>query len=300
MPKQHLLLSIRELLASVMLRVVITGASGLLGRTLMSTLKNMEIIPLTSRQCDITKYDEVASVLKVAKPNVIIHCAAFTAVDDCEVEKEKAWSVNVTGSRNIAQVADDIGAKVIAISSDYVFNGKLNRPYNEYDIPDGGLNVYSKTKWEGEKQVQDNCRDYLIARTSWLYGSGGPSFLHTMLRLSRQKLPTLRVVNDQVGNPTSAESVARALQAIIKYPELTGVIHLTCEGEATWFEFAKKIFELRGESQLLVPCSTQEYPTRALRPRNSRLEKLVLKETGIFKMPTWTDALRDFLSNEKI
>lgn len=279
------------------MKVAITGAKGMLGTTLMHTLKGCELVALDREECDIANPLMVCSVLEKLRPEVVIHCAAMTAVDLCESKQFEAWKINAFGTTNVAHACNMVGAKLIAISTDYVFDGELDRPYHEYDQPNGGLNIYAKSKWVAEQAVRSLCPNHLIARVSWLYGGKGPSFVHTMLRLADGSRPELKVVNDQIGNPTSTKAVADALQVILNYPELVGTIHLTCEGEASWFEFAQKIFELSGINQRVVPCTSDQYPTPAKRPHNSRLQKLVLKESGIYKMPTWEDALKIFLSS---
>lgn len=281
------------------MKVAITGAKGMLGTTLMNTLQGYELFGLDREECDITNLSVVCSVFESIKPDVVIHCAAMTAVDLCESKQFEAWKINAYGTTNVAHACNKVGAKLIAISTDYVFDGELDRPYHEYDQPNGGLNIYAKSKWAAEQAVRSLCPNHLIARVSWLYGWNGPSFVHTMLRLADGTRPALKVVNDQIGNPTSTKAVAEALQVILKFPDLVGTVHLTCEGEASWFEFALKIFELKGKEQHVIPCSSDQYPTPAKRPHNSRLEKLVLKESGIFQMPNWEDALKEFLvSNE--
>lgn len=281
------------------MKVAVTGAKGMLGTTLMNTLQGHELFALDREECDITNPSLVRSVFEKIKPDVVIHCAAMTAVDLCECKQFEAWKINAFGTTNVAHACNKVGAKLIAISTDYVFDGELDRPYHEYDQANGGLNIYAKSKWAAEQAAKSLCPNHLIARVSWLYGGKGPSFVHTMLRLADGTRPELKVVNDQIGNPTSTKAVADALQIILKCPDLVGTIHLTCEGEASWFDFAQKIFELKGIDQKVIPCTSDQYPTPAKRPHNSCLEKLVLKESGIFRMPTWDDALRDFLASEK-
>lgn len=277
------------------MKVAITGARGMLGTTLMETLRNCDLVALDREECDITNPSLVCSVFEKIKPDVVIHCAAMTAVDLCESKQFEAWKINAFGTTNVAYACNKVGAKLIAISTDYVFDGELNRPYHEYDQPNGGVNIYAKSKWAAEQAVRSLCPNHLIARVSWLYGRKGPSFVHTMLRLADGSRPELKIVNDQFGNPTSTRAVADALQVILKHPEFVGTVHLTCEGEASWFEFAQKIFEFKGINQKIIPCTSDQYPTPAKRPRNSQLEKLVLKESGVYQMPSWEEALKIFL-----
>lgn len=278
-----------------MKKIAITGSMGMLGQTLVKNLKGFELIPLTIENCDITRGCEVEKAFVQFRPDVVIHCAAMTAVDLCESKQFDAWKINAFGTTNVARTANLIGAKLISISTDYVFDGALDRPYHEYDQPNGGLNIYANSKWAAEQAVRSHCPNHLIARVSWLYGSHGPSFVHTMLRLADGTRPCLKVVNDQVGNPTSTKAVSDALQQILMHPELVGTVHLTCEGEASWYDFARKIFEIKKINQNVIPCTSDEYPTPAKRPKNSRLDKLVLRECGIHQMPYWEDSLREFL-----
>lgn len=278
------------------MKILITGSAGMLGRTLVSVLSPVhELITFTHAECDITDSESISNLIQHHRPEVVIHCAALTAVDKCESEVDRAYKTNVIGTQNIAYACNKVQAKLIAISTDYVFDGRLDRPYHEFDVANGGETVYGKSKWAAEECVRYHCPNHIIARVSWLYGAGGPSFVHTMLRLADGTRPEIKVVNDQIGNPTSCKAVADALAKILKHKEIVGTIHLTCEGEASWYEFAKKIFEIKKKSQRVVPCSSEEYVTSAKRPSNSRLEKRVLRLRGLDLMPQWEVALKDFL-----
>ena len=190
------------------------------------------------------------------------------------------------------------GVRLVAISTDYVFEGDADRPYTEFDRPTGGRTVYGQSKFAGEEAVRSLCPDHVIARISWLYGAGGPSFVHAMMNLADGTRPVLKVVADQHGNPTSTVAVAQALGNILKRPNLCGTFHLTCEGEATWAEFAEEIFRLAGRKQAVQPCTTDEFPRPAPRPKNSRLEKMALRLAGLPPMPHWKDALAAFMVAE--
>ena len=279
------------------MKILITGANGMLGRTLCRVLKKFEIIPTDRDSMDITKSDEVYRGIREHEPDVVIHCAAMSAVDLCETEKENAFLINAVGSSNVAVACHTIGARLIAISTDYVFDGSGEKSYSEYDVPNGGNTVYGQSKWAGEQLIRTHCPNHVIARVAWLYGPGGPSFVHTMIKLADGTRPALKVVDDQVGNPTSTDAVARALQEILKHPSIAGTFHLTCEGEVTWCEFAKKIFAIKGIKQTVLPCSTEEYPRPAPRPKNSRLEKLNLRLYGLKPMPSWDAELQTVLAN---
>ncbi|MBR1966872.1 MAG: dTDP-4-dehydrorhamnose reductase [Lentisphaeria bacterium] len=280
------------------MRILITGGKGMLGRTLQNVLSDNEIIIADLPEADITDAAGFDAFVERNAPDVVIHCAAMTAVDRCETEKELAYKLNVEGSGNVAKACRKHGVRLIAVSTDYVFDGKAERPYNEFDIADGGATVYGQSKFYGEEAVKKNCDNYVICRISWLYGAGGPSFVHAMMNLADGTRPVLKVVNDQHGNPTSALAVARNLKNIIARPELTGIFHMTCEGEATWYEFALEIFRLAGKEQKVQPCTTEEFPRPAPRPLNSRLEKKRLRLENLPPMPDWHDALKEFMQSE--
>lgn len=271
----------------------------MLGRTLVSELADdFEVVATDLPEADITDEKSIEAAVAMHAPDAVIHCAAMTAVDRCESERELAFRLNETGAANVATVCRRHGIRLIAISTDYVFDGDADRPYSESDIPTGGRTVYGQSKFAGEEAVRKLCPDYVIARISWLYGSGGPSFVHAMMSLADGSRPVLKVVADQHGNPTSTIAVARALREVLKRPELRGTFHLTCEGEATWAEFAEEIFRLAGIDQKVQPCTTDEFPRPAPRPKNSRLEKAALRVVGLPPMPDWKDALAEFMEAE--
>lgn len=276
------------------MKILLTGGKGMLGRTLISELTEFEVIPTDLPEGDITNFQKFNCLLSKKNPDVIIHCAAMTAVDQCETDRETAELLNVKGSENVAKAAALHNMRIIAISTDYVFDGTRNRPYNEEDLPNGGSTVYGQTKFAGEEMIRKYSQNHIIARVSWLYGKGGPSFVHTMLRLADGTRPALKVVNDQHGNPTSTLAVANALRELLKRPGLKGTFHLTCEGEATWYEFACEIFKTAKIHQAVIPCTSEEYKTPAKRPGNSRLEKMMLRKYGLSPMPHWKDALKEF------
>ena len=280
------------------MKVLLTGGKGMLGRTLCRELTGFEVIPTDLPEGDITDPAVFDALLKEKRPDAVIHCAAMTAVDKCESEVDLAYKLNAFGTANVASACCRNKIRLIAISTDYVFDGSSDRPYHEFDRPNGGNTVYGKSKFAGEEAVRALCPDHVICRISWLYGPGGPSFVHTMLRLADGTRPELKVINDQHGNPTSTLAVARALRNILDRRELAGTFHLTCEGEATWFEFAEEIFRITGVSQKVVPCRTDEYPLPAPRPANSRLDKMMLRLAGLPPMPHWKDALKEFCELE--
>lgn len=281
------------------MKVLLTGGRGMLGRTLVRELGGeFEVVATDLPEADITDMASIEAVVVKHSPHVVIHCAAMTAVDRCESERDMAFRLNETGSANVATVCNRHGIRLIAISTDYVFDGDTDRPYSESDCPTGGRTVYGQSKFAGEEAVRRLCPNHVVARISWLYGAGGPSFVHAMMSLADGTRPILSVVSDQHGNPTSTTAVARALREILRKPELRGVFHLTCEGEATWAEFAEEIFRLAGKNQRIQHCTTEEFPRPAPRPKNSRLEKNALRMSDLPPMPCWKDALAEFMAAE--
>lgn len=280
------------------MKVLLTGGKGMLGRTLMKELTDFNVIPTDLPEVDITDAAGFDALLKRENPDAVIHCAAMTAVDKCETEIDLAYKLNAFGTANVAVACHRNGVRLIAISTDYVFEGNSDRPYNEFDTPNGGNTVYGKSKFAGEEAVRHHCPNHVICRISWLYGAGGPSFVHAIIKLADGTNPELKVVADQIGNPTSTLAVARQLRNILKRKELVGTFHLTCEGEATWADFATEIFRQKGIDKKIVPCTTDEFPRPASRPANSRLDKMMLRLAELPPMPHWKDALKEFLQLE--
>lgn len=280
------------------MKILITGGKGMLGRTLQSVLSEHDLIIADLPECDILDAAGFDCFLTNAAPDAVIHCAAMTAVDKCETEIDFAYKLNAVGSMNVAAACQRHHVRLIAISTDYVFGGELDRPYHEFDAAGGAHTVYGQTKFIGEELIRRHCPNHVICRISWLYGAGGPSFVHAMLKLADGTRPILKVVSDQHGNPTSTLAVARQLRNILSHPELVGTFHMTCEGEATWFEFAQEIFRLAGVKQDIQPCTTDEFPRPAPRPANSRLEKRMLRICGLPPMPDWHEALAEFMKCE--
>lgn len=270
----------------------------MLGRTLQHVLKEHEPVIADLPEWDITDAAGFNNNLKAVNADAVIHCAAMTAVDKCETEQDLAYQLNAIGSMNVAAACHRNHIRLIAISTDYVFGGELDRPYHEFDIAGGVHTIYGMSKFAGEEMIRRHCPDHVICRISWLYGSGGPSFVHAMMALADGTRPVLKVVADQHGNPTSTFAVARQLVVFLRYPELVGTFHCTCEGEATWAEFAQEIFRLASKNQAIQPCTTAEFPRPAPRPLNSRLEKRMLRLCGLPSMPDWHDALAEFMSVE--
>ena len=285
------------------MKILVTGGKGMLGRTLVSSLDdgNNEVVVADLPEWDITDGEGFLSKLLLLSPDLVIHSAAMTKVDDCETNRELAFRLNEEGSRNVATACNVAGCRLIAISTDYVFSG--NPPsepwaWGEGDIPVPST-VYGASKLGGERMIgmihPDNS---VILRIAWLYGAGGPSFVHTMAKLGAQEGSPIKVVNDQRGNPTSAAAVAGVIKFLISRPDIKGIVHGTCEEQCSWYEFALEIKRLLGERfpRALEPCSTEEFPRPAPRPKNSALKKSVLNVAG-YRTPRWQVALADFIAS---
>jgi dTDP-4-dehydrorhamnose reductase len=276
------------------MKMLITGGRGMLGRTLARHLQaEHQVLSVDRNNCNITNRFAIDLACRNFQPDVVLHCAAMTDVDGAESDPDAAFNVNELGTANVAAACSEFDARLIAFSTDYVFDGLLERPYHEGDAPNPQT-VYGKSKLAGELAIRRLCPNHLILRTAWLYGEGGPSFLHTMLRLGSQPGPPIKVVNDQVGNPTSADAVARRVLDLLDSP-VVGTWHLTSEGEATWYEFARAISREVPFARAVVPCTTADYPRPAPRPANSRLRKMQLERHSMQPMESWDAGLRAFL-----
>lgn len=279
-----------------MKKVLITGCNGQLGRALFSLLKDtdVEMINTDADTLDICDSAQVDKFMDMHKPDTIINCAAHTAVNKCEVDADNAERINALGPKNLAMAAERIGAQIVQVSTDYVFDGDAKTPYTEEDKTNP-QSVYGRTKLAGEKAVIDNCKRYFIVRTAWLYGDGN-NFVKTMLKLA-DKRDTLTVVNDQYGTPTSALELARMILHIIPSGEY-GIYHGTCEGETNWYEFACEIMRQAGKEVKVVPVSTSEYKTEeksAKRPMYSVLENKKLNSMGSYRMKEWREAFTEYM-----
>lgn len=274
------------------MKILITGANGMLGRTLQRRLAGHTLRGIDLPELDITRLAAVEQAWEVFAPEAVIHCAAMTAVDACETEPNRAYAVNAIGSTNVAIACHRQQARLIAISTDYVFRGDLDRPYHEWDHP-SPRTVYGASKLAGEEAIRTHCPDHAILRTAWLYGPGGPSFVHAMRKAGSASGAPVRVVNDQVGNPTSTDALAGAIEQVLE-ARLAGTLHASCEGDTTWYEFARAIFDRFRLPRELAACTTAEFPRPAPRPANSRLEKRALRLHGLHPMPHWRDALDAF------
>lgn len=281
-----------------MKKVLITGSNGQLGKALNQQLKdnkNFQVINTDVDELDITKFSEVNEFVKKIKPNIIINCAAHTAVDICEKQKDKAYRINAVGPKNLSVTAKEIGAVIVQVSTDYVFDGKKIGKYTESDRANP-QSVYGQTKWEGEEFVRKTNEKHFIVRTAWLYGDG-KNFVRTMLQLAENSAE-IRVVEDQVGTPTSAKEVAKVIMKLVE-TEFYGTYHATCEGQCSWADFSEEIFRLSGKDIHVKRITSEEYKTAAKRPQNSVLDNKNLREKIGYSMLGWEDALEEFIA-EKI
>ncbi|MDF2513222.1 MAG: hypothetical protein K0S04_3088 [Herbinix sp.] len=284
-----------------MKRIMITGAGGQLGLALQRLLKGQAEYELfrtdavanevgSIHALDITKQEEVNDYIENIKPEIIINCAAFTAVDLCESEPEKAYQINALGPKYLAMAAEKTKAVLVHVSTDYVFDGQGSVPYTE-ESATNPISVYGKTKQAGDEFVREHCSNSFILRTAWVYGEG-KNFVKTMLRLA-QTNPKIRVVADQYGTPTSALELARAIVYLIG-TESYGTYHATCEGSTTWYEFAVEIFKEAGVDVEVEAITTKEYPTPAKRPMYSILDNKALRERHGYYMKDWKDAFKEY------
>ena len=276
------------------MKILVTGVKGQLGYDICRILteRGIENRGVDIEDFDITDEAAVNNYIKDYAPTAVIHCSAFTAVDRAEDEIELCTRVNADGTRNIAKAAESIGAKLMYISTDYVFPGTGEQFYEPSDST-GPLSVYGKTKLLGEEAVRSTTDRHFIVRISWVFGINGNNFIKTMLRLSETKTD-LNVVCDQIGSPTYTYDLSHLLCDMI-VTERYGTYHATNEGVCSWAEFAAEIMQAAGKSTVIHPIPTSEYPTRASRPLNSRMSKDKLEENGFSRLPHWKDALKRYL-----
>lgn len=276
------------------MRILVTGASGQLGYDVERELerRGIEHLGTSSRELDITDREAVERLMAAYRPDAAIHCAAYTKVDLAEDEPERCWAVNADGTRNLAAACREIGAKLLYISTDYVFPGAGERSYETGD-PTGPVNTYGRSKLAGELAVQSLLETYFIVRISWVFGKNGNNFVKTMLRLAETRTE-LTVVCDQIGSPTYTADLAPLLCDMVQ-TERYGIYHATNGGTCAWSEFAKAIFELADKQVTVYPIPTSAYPTRAVRPLNSRMSKECLHSNGFQELPAWKNALARYL-----
>lgn len=276
------------------MKILVTGVKGQLGYDVVRELegRGIEAVGVDIDEMDITDADSVDRTIREAAPDAVIHCAAYTAVDAAEENEELCRKVNAAGPRNIAAVCKDLDIKMIQISTDYVFDGQGERPW-EPDDPCHPMSVYGKTKYEGELAVMELLKKYFIVRIAWVFGINGKNFVKIMLNLAKNH-DTIRVVNDQFGSPTYTLDLARLLVDMV-LTEKYGIYHATNEGTCSWYEYACAIFEEAGVKVNVVPVTTEEYGAKASRPANSRMSKEKLTEKGFQRLPEWRDALKRYI-----
>jgi dTDP-4-dehydrorhamnose reductase len=278
---------------------MITGGKGQLGTDCTRVLsKNHDVFSVDIDEGDIAQFSDVEDLVKEFNPDIIVNCAAYTQVDQCETEKAIAWKVNVDGPKNFALCLEKHGGRLFHFSSDYIFDGKkkVPNPYLETDDPHP-LSYYGTTKQESEKAVRQISPRHVIIRTSWMYGTQGHNFLKTMLKLALQHpAKEIKVVNDQFGSPTWSHRLAFQIQRMIE-ANVQGVYHASAEGYCTWYELAVYFLERMGIAHKVVPCTSEEYPTPAKRPKNSILENRQLKKEGINVMKSWQEDIDHFVAD---
>ena len=271
-----------------MTQVLVTGANGMLGQDLCPILdqNGYDVIPTDYQEMDITDLNQVESFIDENTPGFIIHCAAYTNVDKAEEDKDNAFLINEKGSENLAKVSGERNIPIIAISTDYVFDGTASQPYTPLDKTNP-INIYGESKLAGEKAIQKYNPPPYIARPSWLYGIHGKNFVETMLSLA-EKIPQLKVVNDQIGCPTWTVALSYGILKLFREKMPYGIYHLCGSGYTSWHGFAAKIFELSNIDKTVIPCTTEEFPRPASRPKYS-----VMDNRGL--LPEWEDSLKNYL-----
>ena len=288
------------------MRILITGSKGQLGNELQRALRTgsteLGVIPEAYRDnqvcaididtVDITDMDAIQRVFAEFEPQIVFNCAAYTNVDACEENQDLCFKANAIGPRNIAMLCTKYHAKLLHVSTDYVFAGDANAPYSEWDMPDP-LGAYGRSKYLGEQYVREFCREYFIMRTAWLYGYDGNNFVKTILRLARER-GALKVVNDQIGTPSNCVDLVHHMLKVAATQHY-GVYHCTGEGICSWYDFACKIVEYSGIQATVDPCTTQEFPRPAKRPAYSALDNTMLRCTVGDDNRPWQQALKYFI-----
>lgn len=270
------------------MKILVTGAKGMLGQDLCPILKENghKVIETDVHNMDITNFNQAEYVIKYYKPDFVVHCAAYTNVDKAEEDSKLAFKINEKGTVNLAKICAEQSIPIIYISTDYVFNGEATEPYKT-DEPRNPLGAYGLSKAKGEEAIENYCKKYYIARTSWLYGHKGKNFVETMIDLS-QKMPELKVVDDQIGCPTWTVELANGILSLIKDEKPYGIYHICGSGLTSWYGFACEAFRLTGINIKVLPCTTEEFPRPAKRPKYS-----VMDNSGICR--DWKDALKDYI-----
>ncbi len=273
------------------------GAKGMLGRDLMgvllSSLPNDEVIGWDIEEIDIQKEEDTVFKIEKLRPDIMVHIAAYTDVDGCELNEEKAFAVNAEGTKHVALTASRCQAKMVYLSTDYVFDGNKREPYLESDSPHP-LNVYGRSKWKGEQYVQELVKDPLIVRTQWLFGRYGKNFVTSILRQAGEKR-VLSIVNDQIGSPTYTVDLAKAISALIQF-DASGIFHVANSDLCTWYTFGQAILKLSGIDKVrVIPISSKELGRPAIRPSYSVFNCQKLKKRTGLTLRSWSEALKEYL-----
>lgn len=281
------------------MKILVTGVKGQLGYDVVNEAesRNITAVGVDIEEMDITNAEQVESVIKEGNYDVVVHCAAWTAVDKAEECVDACRKVNAVGSENIAKVCEELDIPMMYFSTDYVFDGKGETPWNEYDERHP-LNVYGQTKYEGELAVE-KLKKHFIVRIAWVFGKNGNNFIKTMLRLGKER-GAVSVVNDQIGSPTYTYDLAKLVVEMIQTDKY-GTYHATNEGLCSWYEFACEIFKQAGMNDVEVtPVDSNAFPVKATRPKNSRMNKTELDKNGFNRLPSWQDALNRYLKEIEV
>lgn len=279
------------------MKVLVTGYKGQLGYDVIKRLNksNIDCLGVDIDDFDITNEKQTSDFIINYNPDVVVHCAAYTAVDRAEEDKEKCFNINVIGTRNIAKVCKKLNCKMVYISTDYIFDGQGDIPFEVDDTPNP-INYYGETKYLGEKEVTSILDKYFIIRISWVFGINGNNFIKTMLRLAETK-NEISVIDDQIGSPTSTYDLAKLIAKIIQEDKY-GTYHATNEGYCSWYEFALEIFKQANIDIKVNPIKTEDYKTLAVRPKNSRLSKKSLDGNRYERLPNWKYSVKRFVYGE--
>ncbi len=274
------------------MKILVTGAGGMLGQALVPCLESRghTVMAMPKETLDVTNYTQVVESLTKAKADIVIHCAAYTNVDQAESEPGLAYLINGYGTENLAVVCNTLNLPMLYVSSDYVFDGEQNQPYNPWDAT-RPLSIYGKSKLAGERAVQRHLLRFYIVRTSWLYGPNGKNFVDTILGMAAER-KTLRVVSDQIGTPTCTLSLSETIADLITTGRW-GIYHASDDGVTNWYEFAKEI--TRGTGAEIIPIETKDMPRPATRPKYSVMDKTTLINTIGRELPTWQESLQTYL-----
>ncbi len=284
------------------MKLLVTGAGGMLGQTLSPYLarRGHDVAAFGKEELDVTDGDLVQRVVAEQRPDLIVHCAAYTQVDQAETEQETAFAINERGTENVAIAASKLNIPMLFVSTDYVFDGSNNKPYKT-DDPTGPISVYGKSKLAGELAVQRHCQNYYIVRTSWLYGPYGRNFVDTIYKLAQER-DQIKVVADQVGSPTSTATLSEMIADLIASGRY-GIYHATDEGVTSWFDFAREIvkdLEAKGKKVEVVPIETKDMPRPAPRPAYSALDKSDLVKALGRPLTPWQEALHQYMQTQSV